>query len=195
MASCTTNCLAPLAKVLDDEFGIKKGFMTTVHGYTSSQNIVDGPHKRLRRGRAGAFNIVPTTSGATEAVVKVIPSLKGKLDGLAMRVPVICGSIVDFVVEVEKRVSADEVNKVLKDAARGKLRGILDFESDEIVSSDVIGDSASSIVDGSSTQAMGNLVKVLSWYDNEYGYSCRMVELIKRVGRMQDGSFWIASSS
>ncbi len=181
MCSCTTNCLAPLAKVLDDSFGLKKGFMTTVHGYTTSQNILDGPHKKLRRGRAAAINIIPTTSGATTATVKVIPKLKGKLDGLALRVPVASGSIVDFVCELGKKVSVEQINKALKKASMGKLKGVLDYTEDEIVSSDIIHNSHSSIVDGKSTQVLGSTVKVLSWYDNEYGYSCRMVDLIKKL--------------
>jgi len=179
MASCTTNCLAPVAKILNDKFGIKKGFMTTVHAYTANQNILDGPHKKLRRGRAGAQNIVPTTSGATSATSEVIPALKGKLDGLAMRVPVVCGSIVDFVVELNKKVSVDEVNKVLKNASKGSMKNILDYSEEEIVSSDIIQNSHSSIVDGLSTQVMGNMVKVLSWYDNEWGYSNRMIDMLK----------------
>jgi len=202
MASCTTNCLAPVAKILNDSFGIKKGYMTTVHAYTPSQNILDGVHKKVRRGRAGAVNIVPTTSGATSATVKVIPSLKGKLDGMAMRVPVACGSIVDFVVELGKKVSVEDVNRVLKKMARGRMKGILEYSEDELVSSDIIGNSHSAVVDGLLTQVIGgrkggsggkvggsggsggsggrgNLVKVLAWYDNEYGYSCRMVDLLK----------------
>lgn len=181
MASCTTNCLAPVAKVLNDKFGIKKGFMTTVHAYTANQNILDGPHKKLRRGRAGAQNIVPTSSGATTATSEVIPQLKGKLDGLAMRVPVACGSIVDFVVELNKKASVDEVNNVLKKASKGSMKGVLDYSEEELVSSDIIGNKSSSIIDGLSTQVIGNMVKVLSWYDNEWGYSNRMVEMLKLV--------------
>jgi len=181
VASCTTNCLAPVAKVLNDKFGIKRGFMTTIHGYTASQNLMDAPHKKLRRGRAAAQNIVPTTSGATTATSTVIPELKGKLDGLAMRVPVICGSIVDFVVELNKKVSAEQVNLALKTAAKGKMKGVLDYSEEELVSSDIIQNSHSSIVDGLSTQVMGNLVKVLSWYDNEWGYSSRMIDMLKFV--------------
>ena len=181
MSSCTTNYLAPLAKVLDNSFGIKKGFMTTVHAYTNDQKILDVPHKKLRRGRAAAMNIIPTTSGATTATSKVLPSLKGKIDGLAMRVPIACGSIVDFVVELNKKVDAKQINNALKKAASGKLKGILAYTEDEIVSSDIVGNSHSSIIDGSSTQVIGNMVKVLSWYDNEYGYSCRMIELLKML--------------
>ncbi len=180
MGSCTTNCLAPLAKVLNDEFGIKKGFMTTIHAYTPNQNILDSPHKKLRRGRAGAINIVPTTSGATTSVIEVIPELKGKIDGLAIRVPVACGSIVDFVAELNKKFSKEQINKVFKKSALGKLKGILSYTEDEIVSSDIIGNPHSSIVDGLSTQVIGDLVKVLAWYDNEYGYSCRMIDMLKK---------------
>ncbi len=182
MASCTTNCLAPVAKVLNDYFGIKRGFMTTVHAYTTSQNILDLPHKNLRRGRAAAVNIVPTTSGATTAVCEVIPELRGKLDGLALRVPVACGSIVDFVAELKKETTKEQVNNVLKKVASGELKGILQYTEDELVSSDIMGNTHSAIVDGLSTQVIGgtgNLVKVLAWYDNEYGYSWRMVDLLK----------------
>jgi len=182
LASCTTNCLAPVVKVLNDSFGVKKGFMTTVHAYTGGQNIIDSPQKKLRRGRAGAINIVPTTSGATTSVVEVIPSLKGKLDGLALRVPVACGSIVDFVAELKKSVSKEQINNTFKKAANGKMKEILKYSEEELVSSDILGDSHSSIVDGLLTQTNGNLIKVLAWYDNEYGYSCRMVDVIGMVG-------------
>jgi len=181
MGSCTTNCLAPLAKVLNDKFGIKRGFMTTVHAYTNDQKILDIPHKKFRRGRAAAVNIIPTTSGATTSVAEVIPELRGKLDGLAMRVPIVCGSIVDFVAELKKEATKEEINNALKSAASGKLKGILQYTEDEIVSSDIIKNSNSSIIDGLSTQVIGNMVKVLSWYDNEYGYSCRVIDLLKRI--------------
>lgn len=181
MSSCTTNCLAPLAKVLNDSFGIKKGFMTTIHAYTNDQKILDVPHKKLRRARAAAMNIIPTTSGATTATSKVLPSLKGKIDGLAMRVPIVCGSIIDFVVELNKKPTAKQINNAFKKAAKGKLKGILAYTEDEIVSSDIIGNSNSSIIDGSSTQTIGNTAKILSWYDNEYGYSYRMIELLKML--------------
>lgn len=181
MGSCTTNCLAPVAKILNDHLGIKKAFMTTAHAYTNDQKIIDSPHKKLRRGRAGAVNIIPTSSGATQSVAEVIPSLKGKMDGLALRVPVACGSIVDFVCEVSKNTTVGEVNTMLKRAAEGKMKGILEYTDDEIVSSDVIGNPNSSIVDSKLTQVNGNLVKVLSWYDNEYGYSCRLVDLVKMM--------------
>lgn len=179
LASCTTACLAPIAKILNDSYGIKKGFMTTIHAYTGSQKIVDSPHKKLRRGRAGAANIIPTTTGAATAVIEVIPELKGKLEGIAMRVPVLNGSIVDFVCELNKKISAEEINNLLKKTAKGKLKGILDYTEEEIVSSDVIGDSHSSIVDGLSTKVIGNTVKILSWYDNEYGYSSRVIDMLK----------------
>ncbi len=178
MASCTTNSLAPIVKILEDKFGIKKGFMTTVHAYTPDQRILDGPHKKFRRGRAAGVNLVPTTSGATTSVMEVIPTLKGKIDGMAIRVPVACGSITDFVATLGKSVTSDEVNKAMKEASR-KLKGILEYTEDEIVSSDIIGNSSSSIFDSKLTKANGNMVKVLSWYDNEYGYSCRMVDLLK----------------
>jgi glyceraldehyde 3-phosphate dehydrogenase len=179
MGSCTTNCLAPIVKVLNDTFGIEKGFMTTVHAYTNDQVILDIPHKKLRRGRAGAINLIPTTSGATTSVIEVIPELKGKLDGLAIRAPVACGSITDFVAILKKSVTKEQVNEALKKAASQKLRGILQYSEDELVSSDIIGNPSSSIVDSILTQTNGNFVKVLSWYDNEYGYSNRLVELIK----------------
>lgn len=181
MASCTTNCLAPFAKILNDNLKIEKGFMTTAHAYTNDQRIVDCPHKKLRRGRAAAINIIPTSSGATKSVAEVIPSLKGKMDGLALRVPVACGSIVDFVCIVKKQTSVKEVNEMMKNASKGKLKGILQYCEDEIVSSDVIGNPASSIFDSLLTQVNGNLVKVLSWYDNEYGYSCRLADLLKKL--------------
>jgi glyceraldehyde 3-phosphate dehydrogenase len=178
MASCTTNCLAPIVKVLNDNFGIKKGFMTTIHAYTSNQNIQDSPSGKLRRGRAGAENIVPTTSGATSATIQVIPELKGKINGLAMRVPVICGSIVDFVAELNNEISLDKINNSFKEFSN-KSGEILEYSNEELVSRDIIGNSHSSIIDGLSTQIIGNSVKILSFYDNEYGYSCRIVDLLK----------------
>jgi glyceraldehyde 3-phosphate dehydrogenase len=179
MASCTTNCLAPIVKVLNDNFKIEKGYMTTVHAYTNDQVILDVPHKKLRRGRAGAINLIPTTSGATTSVIEVIPELKDKLDGLAIRAPVACGSITDFVAVLKKPVIKDQVNDALKKASQNEMKGILFYSEDELVSSDIIGNTNSSIVDSLLTQANGNLVKVLSWYDNEYGYSNRVVDLIK----------------
>lgn len=158
--------------------------MTTVHAYTADQRIQDAPHKKLRRGRAAALSIVPTTTGATKAVSEVLPELKGKLNGLAIRVPIACGSIVDFVVQLKKKVTVEEVNNELKKVANTKLKGILQYTEDELVSSDIIGNSHSSIVDGLSTQVLGgNLVKILAWYDNEYGYSCRMVDVIRILSK------------
>jgi len=181
-ASCTTNCLAPVAKVLHDSFGLVEGLMTTVHAYTNDQNVADFLHKDPRRARAAAINIIPTTTGAAAAVGKVIPDLKGKLNGLALRVPVANGSIVDLVATTRKSVTAEAVNAAVKKAAEGPLKGILSYTEDPIVSSDIIGDPHSSVFDGASTMTLGeNLVKVLSWYDNEWGYSNRMVDLIIRM--------------
>jgi glyceraldehyde 3-phosphate dehydrogenase len=180
-ASCTTNCLAPVAKVLNDAFGIRRGLMTTVHAYTNDQNVADQIHKDLRRARAAAQNIIPTDTGAARAVGKVLPALKGRLDGTALRVPVITGSIVDLVAVLDKEVTKESVNAAMKAAAQGPMKGILEYTSDPIVSSDVIGSSASSIFDSLSTMVLdGTMVKVLSWYDNEWGYSCRVVDLIKK---------------
>lgn len=183
MASCTTNCIAPIVKILDDEFGLEKGFLTTVHAYTGDQVLVDSPHKDFRRARAAGVNLVPTTSGAAKATGEVISNLKGKIDGMAIRVPVACGSICDFVATLNRFTSVEEVNGVMKKASMGKMKGILEYSEDEIVSSDIIGNSASSIFDSKLTKVNGNLVKVLSWYDNEWGYSCRVVELIERLRR------------
>lgn len=184
-ASCTTNCLAPLAKVLDDAFGIRKGVMTTVHAYTNDQRLADVPHKDLRRSRAATENIIPTTTGAAKAVGKVLPKLQGKLDGMAMRVPVPDGSTVDLVVELDQEVTVDQVNAAVKAAADGPLRGIIEYTEDPIVSTDIIGNPHSSIFDAGGTQVMGgNLVKVMSWYDNEWGYSNRVVDLIERLGEV-----------
>lgn len=179
-ASCTTNCLAPVAYVLDKEFGIVRGLMTTVHSYTNDQNILDLPHKDLRRARAAAMSIIPTTTGAAVAVGLVLPQLKGKLDGFAMRVPTPDVSVVDLVVELKKKVTAEEVNAALKAAAEGELKGILGYEDKELVSMDFKGNNNSSIVDAPLTNVMdGNMVKVVSWYDNEWGYSMRVVDLVK----------------
>ena len=184
-ASCTTNCLAPLAKVLNDVFGIEKGLMTTTHAYTNDQNVQDLPHKDLYRARAAAQNIIPTSTGAAQAVGLVIPELAGKLTGIAMRVPVPTGSVVDLTALMKRNVTAEEVNKAVKSAAEGKLKGILEYTEDPIVSSDIIGDSHSSIFAADFTQVIGgNLLKVVSWYDNEWGYSCRTVDLIERVGKL-----------
>ena len=183
-ASCTTNCLAPIAKVLDDNFGIVKGLMTTVHAYTNDQVMLDQPHKDLRRARAGALSIIPTTTGAARAVSDVIPSLKGKLNGMAMRVPVPTGSVVDLVVELEKDASVEEINAAMKAASEGSMKGVLEYTEDPIVSRDIIGNHHSSIFDAQLTMKMGDkLVKVLSWYDNEMGYSHRVVDLVKKLGK------------
>jgi glyceraldehyde 3-phosphate dehydrogenase len=180
-ASCTTNCVAPMAKVLLDSFGIVKGLMTTVHAYTQDQNLQDGPHKDLRRARAAAINIVPTSTGAAKATSLVIPELKGKLDGYSLRVPVPDGSITDLVVELSRDVTKDEVNAAFKAAAEGSLKGILYYTEDPIVSSDIVGSPASCTFDASITMAYGNQVKVFGWYDNEWGYSNRIVDLTALV--------------
>ncbi len=180
-ASCTTNCLAPFAKVLLDEFGIVKGLMTTVHAYTGDQKLLDTKHKDLRRARAAAESIVPTTTGAAKAVARVIPELEGKLNGFAMRVPTPTVSVVDLVVELEKEATAEEVNAALKKASEGKMKGILGYSDEPLVSIDYKGDDRSSIIDGLSTMVIGNMVKVVSWYDNEWGYSQRVVDLAKLV--------------
>ncbi len=183
-ASCTTNCLAPVAKVLHENFGIKRGLMTTVHAYTNDQKVLDMPHKDLRRARAAAAAIIPTTTGAARAVGKVLPALAGKLDGMAMRVPVIDGSVVDLVAELDKEVTAEEINAAIKAAAEGPLKGVLQYCADPIVSCDVIGNPHSSVFDALSTSVMdkkSNFVKVVSWYDNEWGYSNRCVDLFKMM--------------
>lgn len=181
-ASCTTNCLAPLAKALNDAIGIESGVMTTVHAYTGDQNLVDGPHKDLRRGRAAALNIVPTTTGAAAMVGKVIPELEGKLDGGAIRVPVPDGSLVDFTFLPSRDVSVEEVNAAVKQAAETGLGGVLHYSEQELVSTDILGNDSSSIFDSLLTKKVGKLVKVVSWYDNERGYSRRMIDLIGVVG-------------
>ena len=181
-ASCTTNCLAPMAKVLDDTFGIEKGFMTTVHAYTADQNLQDAPHSDLRRSRAAAYSIIPTSTGAAKAVGLVLPHLKGKLDGNAMRVPTPDGSVTDFTALLKRDTTVAEINAALKAAADGPMKGILEYTTDEIVSIDIIGNSHSCILDSNLTTAMGNLVKVVGWYDNEFGYSSRAADLIARVG-------------
>ena len=182
-ASCTTNCLAPMAKVLHENFGIVKGFMTTVDAYTNDQVILDFPHKDLRRARAAATNIIPTSTGAAKAIGLVLPELKGKLDGYALRVPVPTGSITDLTVEVSKETSAAEVNAAMKKAAEGALMGILRYTEDPIVSADIVTDPHSSIFDAGITKVIGNQVKVASWYDNEWGYSNRLVDLMSFIGK------------
>ncbi|MEU1689578.1 type I glyceraldehyde-3-phosphate dehydrogenase [Micromonospora sp. NPDC005707] len=181
-ASCTTNCLAPMAKVLHDTFGIQQGLMTTIHAYTQDQNLQDAPHKDLRRARAAALNIVPTSTGAAKAIGLVLPDLKGKLDGYALRVPIPTGSVTDLTVTVGRETTVDEVNAALKAAADGPLKGILIYNDDAIVSSDIVTDPASCIFDAPLTKVIGNQVKVVGWYDNEWGYSNRLVDLVKLVG-------------
>jgi glyceraldehyde 3-phosphate dehydrogenase len=181
-ASCTTNCVAPMVKVLLDSFGIEKGYMTTVHAYTNDQNVLDGPHKDPRRARAAAVNIIPTTTGAARAVGEVIPYMKGRLDGVALRVPVVDGSLVDLAVLVERDVTVDEVNAAFEAASTsGPLAGRLRYTADPVVSSDVIGDPASCVFDSGLTQASGRLVKTFGWYDNEWGYTARLVDLTRLV--------------
>ncbi|MEF3116382.1 type I glyceraldehyde-3-phosphate dehydrogenase [Streptomyces chrestomyceticus] len=181
-ASCTTNCVAPMAKVLDENFGIVKGLMTTVHAYTNDQRILDFPHKDLRRARAAAENIIPTTTGAAKATALVLPQLEGKLDGIAMRVPVPTGSVTDLVIELEREVTKDEINAAFQKASEGQLKGILEYTEDPIVSSDIVNWPASCTFDSSLTMAQGKSVKVIGWYDNEWGYSNRLVDLTTFVG-------------
>ena len=181
-ASCTTNCLAPPAKVVNDAFGIKQGFMTTIHSYTNDQSILDLPHKDLRRARAAAVNMIPTSTGAAQAVALVIPELKGKFDGMAVRVPTPTGSLVDFVASVERTPDRDELIDAFEEAAAGPMNGYLDVSHEPLVLSDYVGNPYSSIIDALSTDVAGDLVKVISWYDNEWGYSCRTADLAKFVG-------------
>ena len=183
MGSCTTNCLAPVVKILNDNLGVEKGFMTTVHSYTNDQKILDLPHKDLRRARAAAVNIIPTTTGAAKTVAKTIPELEGKLDGIALRVPTPVVSIIDFICNVKKQASVDEVNNLFKQAAQGELKNILAVSDEPLVSMDFKGDSHSSIVDLPLTMVKDNLVKVVSWYDNEWGYACRLAEMSEFVIR------------
>ena len=191
MASCTTNALAPVAKVINDKYGIVKGFMTTVHAFTNDQNLLDLHHKDMRRARSAVESIIPTTTGAAKSIGEVVPELKGKLDGMALRVPVSDGSIIDLVVTLEKEVTNNEINTTLKEASEGNYKEILSYTEEPLVSSDIIGDPHSSIVDGLSTMVLGkksNTVKVLSWYDNEWGFASRMVELIKFILSKMDES-------
>ncbi|CAL9408210.1 MULTISPECIES: type I glyceraldehyde-3-phosphate dehydrogenase [Streptomyces] len=181
-ASCTTNCVAPMAKVLDENFGIVKGMMTTVHAYTNDQRILDFPHSDLRRARAAAENIIPTSTGAAKATALVLPQLKGKLDGIAMRVPVPTGSVTDLVIELDREVTKDEINAAFQKASEGQLKGILDYTEDAIVSSDIVNWPASCTFDSSLTMVQGKQVKVVGWYDNEWGYSNRLVDLTVYVG-------------
>lgn len=182
-ASCTTNCLAPMAKVLDDVFGIESGYITTIHAYTADQNLQDAPHKDLRRARAAAYSIVPTSTGAAKAVGLVLPHLKGKLDGVAMRVPIPDGSLTDLVAVLKKPATIAEINQAMKQAAETSLKGILAYTDEPIVSIDIVGDTHSCIFDAQMTAVMGNLVKVVGWYDNEAGYSHRIADLIEKVGK------------
>lgn len=183
-ASCTTNCIAPVVKVLNDVFGLESGYMTTVHAYTNDQMILDRAHKDMRRARAAALSIIPTTSGATSATGVVIPELAGKLDGMAMRVPVPTASVVDFVGVLKKKATVDVVNDAFREAAKGSLEGILDYTEEPLVSCDYIHNPFSAVVDGLSTMVNGSLVKVLAWYDNEWGYACRLVEMAEKMGRL-----------
>ena len=181
-ASCTTNCLAPMAKVLDDAFGIEKGYITTIHAYTADQNLQDGPHSDLRRARAAAYSIVPTSTGAAKAVGLVLPHLEGKLDGVAMRVPIPDGSLTDLTCILKKEVSKEEINAAMRKAAEGEMKGILEYTEDPIVSIDIVGNRHSCIFDAQMTSTNGTLVKVVGWYDNETGYSHRAADLIVRIG-------------
>ncbi|MCH8942435.1 MAG: type I glyceraldehyde-3-phosphate dehydrogenase [Bacteroidetes bacterium] len=181
-ASCTTNCLAPMIKVLNDTFGVEHAFMTTVHSYTNDQRLLDLPHRDLRRARSAAVSIIPTTTGAAKAVGKVIPELNGKLDGMALRVPVPDGSITDVVATLNKEATVDAINKAFKDAAENGLKGIMEYSDEPLVSVDIIDNPHSVIFDSLSTMSFGKMVKVIGWYDNEWGYSCRVVDLIKKIG-------------
>ena len=183
-ASCTTNCLAPMVKVLNDSFGVESGLMTTIHSYTADQRLVDGPHKDLRRGRAAAVNMVPTTTGAAKAIGEIIPELSGKLNGLAVRVPTLCGSITDFTACVKKDTTVEKINAAMKKASKNELKGILEYNDDEVVLQDIIGNSASCIFDVPCTFVIEKrLVKVVGWYDNEYGYCCRCADLVKLMAK------------
>jgi len=186
MASCTTNCLAPVLKTINNKFGIESGYMTTCHAYTNDQRILDLPHKDLRRARAAMMSIIPTSTGAAKAIGTVIPELKGKMDGMALRVPVSNGSIIDVVLTLRKGVTKEEVNQVLKDSSNSDLKGIMAYTEEPLVSSDIIGEPHSSIVDGLSTMVLGkksNLIKIMSWYDNEWSFACRLIDLVKFVIR------------
>ena len=184
LASCTTNGLAPVLKVLHKTIGIEKGFLTTVHAYTNDQRVLDGSHKDLRRGRAAAVNIIPTTTGAAKAIGIIIPDLKGKMDGFSLRVPIPDGSINDIVLLMKRETSKEEVNDALKDSSKNELKGILGYTEEPLVSSDIVGSTYSSIVDSQLTKVIGNLVKIGAWYDNEYGYACRLVDFIKKLGKL-----------
>ncbi len=181
-ASCTTNCLAPMVKVLNDKFGIEKGFLTTVHSYTGDQRLVDAPHSDIRRGRSAAMNIIPTTTGAAKAVTSVIPALKGKLDGIAIRVPTVNCSVSDFVCTFKKNASVEDINKAMKDASKGSMKGVIEYSEEPLVSTDIMTNPASCIFDSQMTHVIdGKFVKIIGWYDNEWGYSCRMIDMIKKM--------------
>ena len=182
-ASCTTNCLAPMAKVIDDAFGIERGLMTTIHAYTNDQNVLDYPHSDLRRARAAAINMIPTTTGAAKAIALVMPQLKGKLDGYAMRVPLPTGSATDLTVQLKTAATKEEINAAIKAASEGPMKGFLSYTEDPIVSSDIVTDPSSCIFDSGLTYVNGNMAKVVGWYDNEWGYSCRLVDLATLVGK------------
>jgi len=184
LASCTTNCVAPVAKVLNDKFGIKAGLMTTVHAVTNDQRLLDMQHRDLRRARSAAFNMIPTTTGAAVAATLTLPELEGRMNGLALRVPIPDVSIVDFVATLKREVTKEEVNAAFKEAAKKELKGILDYTEEPLVSSDLVHNPYSAIVDGPSTMVIGNLVKVLAWYDNEWGYSVKMVRMIEKICKM-----------
>ncbi len=184
LASCTTNCLAPVLKVVDEKFGIESGFLSTVHAYTNDQRVLDGSHKDWRRARAAAVNIIPTSTGAAKAIGMVIPSLEGKMDGIAFRVPVPCGSINDMALHLKNDATADEINKELRRASNEELKGILAYSEEELVSTDILGRPESAIVDGGLTKAIGKLAKISAWYDNEYGYSNRLVDFIRKISKM-----------
>jgi len=183
-ASCTTNCLAPMAKILDETFGIEQGFMNTIHAYTADQNLMDAPHRDLRRARAAGVSIIPTTTGATSATEIVLPQLKGKLSGSAMRVPTICGSATDFIFSLSKQASVQEINAAIKSASQGSMKGIIEYTEDPLVSIDIVGNPHSCIFDSLSTNKIGKLYKVLGWYDNEYAYSVRSVEMLEYIGNI-----------
>jgi glyceraldehyde 3-phosphate dehydrogenase len=185
LASCTTNCITPVAKVLNDKFGIKAGLMTTVHAVTNDQRLLDMQHGDLRRARSAAFNMIPTTTGAAVAATLTLPELEGRMNGMALRVPIPTVSIVDFVATLNKKVTKDQVNAAFKDAAKKELKGILDYTEEPLVSSDLIHNPYSAIVDGLSTMVIGNLVKVLAWYDNEWGYSVKMVRMIEKICKIE----------
>jgi glyceraldehyde 3-phosphate dehydrogenase len=184
LASCTTNCLAPVLKVIDEKFGIESGFLSTVHAYTNDQNLVDGSHSDMRRARAGALNIIPTSTGAARAIGEVVKNLSGCMDGMAFRVPVPCGSLNDMTLLLKKEAGVQEINAELKRASQNELKGILGYSEEDLVSSDIIGTRESSIVDGKLTRAHGRLVKVCSWYDNEFGYSNRLVDFVKKLAKL-----------